>query len=80
MAMAGAGFACTFWSAARCNLPARLRAEWTVEAGCHLLQYTGMTGAQIAERLGYADEYHFSRRFKQLRGETPTQFRRHLLR
>ena len=60
--------------------PARFRAERTVEAACHLLQYTGMTGAQIAERLGYGDEYHFSRRFKQLRGETPTQFRRSLLR
>ena len=60
--------------------PARFRAERTIEAACHLLQYTGMAGAQIAERLGYADEYHFSRRFKQLRGETPTQFRRRLLR
>jgi AraC-like DNA-binding protein len=60
--------------------PARFRAERTVEAACHLLQYTGLSGAKIAERLAFSDEYHFSRRFKQVRGETPAAFRRRLLR
>ena len=60
--------------------PAQYRAGRIMETARHLLQYTGMTGTQIAERLHFSDEYHFSRRFKQLCGETPTQFRRRLLR
>ncbi len=58
--------------------PAQFRAGRVIETACHLLQYTSLTGAQIAERLCFSDEYHFSRRFKQLRGETPTEFRRRL--
>ncbi len=58
--------------------PARFRAGKIMEAACHLLLYTSLTSAQIAERLNFSDEYHFSRRFKQIRGETPTQFRRRL--
>ena len=60
--------------------PAQYRAGRVMETACHLMQYTSMTGAQIAEHLRFSDEYHFSRRFKQLRGETPTQFRRRLAR
>lgn len=60
--------------------PAQFRAARIMETACHLLQYTSLSGGQIAERLCFSDEYHFSRRFKQLTGETPTQFRRRLLR
>ena len=54
----------------------RYRAGRRIETACDLLQYTTMTGAQIAERLGFSDEYHFSKRFKELRGKSPRQFRR----
>ncbi len=56
--------------------PARYRMGRRLEAACDLMQYTSMTGAQIADALGFSDEYHFSRRFTRWRGETPTAFRR----
>lgn len=60
--------------------PARYRANRRIETACDLLQYTGMTNTQIAESLGFSDEYHFSKRFKELRGESPREFRRRHLR
>jgi AraC-like DNA-binding protein len=58
--------------------PAHWRAERTMEMACHWMQYTRMTNAQIATRLGFSDEFHFSRRFRQLRGQSPSEFRKHL--
>jgi AraC family transcriptional activator of pobA len=49
-----------------------------MEMACHWMQYTRMTNAQIATRLGFSDEFHFSRRFRQLRGQSPSEFRKHL--
>lgn len=40
-----------------------------------LLRETGMTVTQIADALGYADVFHFSRQFTQKAGATPTQYR-----
>jgi AraC-like DNA-binding protein len=56
--------------------PARFRAQKRLAAAADLMQFTSLTNAQIAERLGFGDEFHFSKRFKRLRGETPTAFRR----
>ena len=56
--------------------PARFRAGKRIETAAHLMQFTSMTNAQIAERLDFGDEFHFSKRFTQMRGETPTAFRR----
>ena len=58
--------------------PALWRARRRMEAACHLMQYAQLTFAQMAEQLGYADEYHFSKRFKQLIGVSPSQFRRQI--
>ena len=33
------------------------------------------TNREIADRLGFCDEYHFSRRFKQVVGLSPKEFR-----
>jgi AraC-like DNA-binding protein len=56
--------------------PARYRAMRRVEAAQELLRYSPrMTNRQVAEALGFADEYHFSRRFTQLTGTTPRAFR-----
>lgn len=46
-----------------------LMAQWWLE-------YTGRSVADISQQLGYQDPYYFSRRFKQLRGMTPLQYRK----
>ena len=56
--------------------PARWRADRHLETACHWMRYTQLTSAQIAARLGFSDEFHFSRRFSQLRGQSPSEFRR----
>lgn len=58
--------------------PQRWRTRRHLEAACHWIQYTQMTNAAMADRLGFVDEFHFSRRFKQVLGETPTEFRKRL--
>ena len=46
-----------------------LMAQWWLE-------HTGRSVADISQQLGYQDPYYFSRRFKQLRGMTPLQYRK----
>ena len=59
--------------------PAHYRAVRRIEAAKALLRYTpGITNREIAETLGFADEFHFSRRFTQLTGITPRLFRQQL--
>lgn len=41
-----------------------------------LLQYPSMSLPQIAEKLGYNDQYHFIRQFRKEVGTTPGQFRK----
>jgi AraC-like DNA-binding protein len=56
--------------------PARYRRERRLAAARELLRYSPqMTNRQIAEMLGFADEYHFSRRFTEWAGVTPRAFR-----
>jgi AraC-like DNA-binding protein len=55
--------------------PALWRGRRRMEAACHLIQFSDLNFAQMAAQLGYADEYHFSKRFKQLVGVSPSQFR-----
>lgn len=56
--------------------PARYRTQRRIEAAKALLRYSPrMTNRQVAETLGFADEYHFSRRFTQITGGTPREFR-----
>lgn len=55
--------------------PARYRAERTIDKARHLIQLGELTSAQIAETLGFYDEQHFSRRFKQVIGKSPREFR-----
>ena len=58
--------------------PARYRAMKRIDAACLMLQRTDMTHQAIAASLGFADEFHFYKRFKQLRGIAPREFRRRL--
>lgn len=56
--------------------PAQYRSQRRMEAAQDLLRYTEMSCRQIAEMLGFADEFYFSRRFKQHSGQPPRAFRR----
>jgi transcriptional regulator GlxA family with amidase domain len=59
--------------------PAHYRAVRRIEAAQALLRYRpGITNREIAETLGFADEFHFSRRFTQITGVTPRVFRQGL--
>ncbi|MEM1212435.1 MAG: AraC family transcriptional regulator [Planctomycetota bacterium] len=55
--------------------PARYRAARTLDHARELIRTTRLTDQQIAHRLGFSDPQHFSKRFKQLVGRTPSQFR-----
>lgn len=55
--------------------PGRYRLTRRIDAACGMLLETGLTAEAIAERLGFANPFHFSRRFKQVTGLTPRDFR-----
>jgi len=44
-----------------------------------LLQDRRLTIKQIADACGFCDEFHFAKRFKELTGLTPAQFRHRLM-
>jgi len=46
-----------------------------MDKACAMMTAGGLTNKEIAERLDFCDECHFSRRFKQVTGLTPSQFR-----
>jgi AraC-like DNA-binding protein len=50
-----------------------------VDRACELMQERRLTDKQIAESLGFCDEYYFSRRFKQMTGRSPRAFRRQMM-
>ena len=45
-----------------------LQAAW-------MLTETSATVAEVARSVGYADQFHFSRRFRQVRGVAPSAYR-----
>lgn len=55
--------------------PARYRAQHRIAAAKQLLLYTHLSLAEIAERLGYRDEFYFSKRFKHHTTQSPHRFR-----
>ena len=56
--------------------PTRYRDERLMERACRLLQEEGLMVKEVAYRLGYADEFHFSHKFKQVIGCCPSRVRR----
>ena len=43
-----------------------------------LLVHSDQAVAEIADGLGFCDPFHFSKRFKRLTGESPSDYRRQL--
>ena len=55
--------------------PARYRMGRLMDRACELMQNRLLKDRQIAESLGFCDEFYFSRRFKSVTGQSPRQFR-----
>ena len=55
------------------------RATKALDRACELLQEPHLGLKEVAERCGFCDEFHFSRRFKQRLGLSPSDFRRRWL-
>jgi AraC-like DNA-binding protein len=58
--------------------PNRYRAKRVIDRACELMHRGSMTDKQIAATLGFCDEFHFSKRFKQIAGCSPRAFRARL--
>lgn len=58
--------------------PARYHMGRRIDRACELMGKERMTDRQIAEVLGFCDEFYFSRRFKQITGKAPRHFRQTL--
>jgi AraC-like DNA-binding protein len=57
--------------------PLRYRNGRKIEAAKQLIRYSPQTSnKEIADALGFSDEFHFSKRFRQIAGVTPQAFRR----
>jgi AraC-like DNA-binding protein len=55
--------------------PMAYKQERRIAAACNLLRSTSLQCKEIANRLGYADMYTFSRAFKKIVGRSPRSFR-----
>lgn len=55
--------------------PWRYRLVHIIDQACRLVHEGQLTSKEIAARLGFSDEFRFSRRFKQITGYSPSQFR-----
>lgn len=58
--------------------PGQYRTHRLIERACELIQTGIVSDRQIAESLGFYDQAHFSKRFKQVVGSAPSEFRRSL--
>ncbi len=55
--------------------PYRHRLTRVIDRACRLVHEGRLTNKEIAAQLAFSDEFHFSRRFKQITGRSPAQFR-----
>jgi AraC-like DNA-binding protein len=58
--------------------PTQYQNRQVIDQACRLMQGTNLSNKEIAYRLGFCDEFHFSHRFKQITGRSPREFRRTL--
>ena len=55
--------------------PARFRSRIVFDLACKLIYEDRLSNKELAAKLGFCDEFHFSHRFHQATGQTPGQFR-----
>lgn len=55
--------------------PSRYLAEYRMQQAKKLLKDSQLSIGEIANRVGYSDQFHFSKSFKNLVGTSPAQFR-----
>jgi AraC-like DNA-binding protein len=58
--------------------PARYHIGKVLQAVCAYMAMSNFSNKEIAERFGFCNEHYFSRRFKQIVGETPNDYRARL--
>ncbi len=56
--------------------PGRYASERVIARACSMLRSHAQSLTTVARDCGYCDEFHFSRRFKQIMGLTPSAYRR----
>ncbi|HHW01041.1 MAG TPA: AraC family transcriptional regulator [Clostridiaceae bacterium] len=47
-----------------------------IQKACFDLDFTDMSVSEIAEKIGYSDQFYFSRLFKKIMGSSPSDYRR----
>jgi len=57
--------------------PAKYQTLQRIETACALLRDPSLSIKTIAQQTGFADEFHFSKRFRQVVGHPPGRFRDH---
>lgn len=58
--------------------PSRYRNRLTIDLARKLIYEQRLSNKELADHLGFCDEFHFSRRFRLLSGQSPKEFRRSL--
>ncbi len=58
--------------------PSRYRTIRSIDRACELMQGARLLDKEIAAKLGFCDEFYFSRRFKEVTGKSPREFRHEL--
>jgi len=58
--------------------PGKYRTIRKIDKACELMIKRNLNDNEIATMLGFCDEFHFSRRFKQIKGMSPRQFKNNL--
>jgi len=59
--------------------PARYRMRRLIEQAGVLMVERNLSNKELAETLGFSDEFHFSRRFHEVTGKSPRDFRQGLI-
>lgn len=55
--------------------PAKFLKRIKIYKACRLLREAGLSIKETADRMGFYDEFHFSKAFKQIMGASPSKFR-----
>jgi AraC-like DNA-binding protein len=59
--------------------PAQYRGRCQINRACEMISHGNLADKEIAEQLGFCDEFYFSRRFKEITGVSPRKFRHRIL-